>query len=309
MQTDTDPDGVSRAAPTNHDHPVANRELLDDERLATIVSTLGDLPVLPDITLRALRLAEDPEWDLKELAGTIGRDQGLAAEFLRLANSAFFGGTGTISTLDRAICRVGNTRVQSILLATVLEGFHATTQSNFTGTMLWEHALVTATVSRHLATVYRRCAPEEAFMAGLLHDIGRPVMDRTFPAQYAAVVDLVTQGRAPSLLNAERSVFQFDHTEVGFVVATAWAFPRAIAETILHHHAPAEAVDNRGLCATVSLANSLCLRAQLGPDLPPPDPDLAMLPSVEILVLNRAELDVLSEELPHLMAQARSVSL
>jgi hypothetical protein len=151
MQTDTDPDGVSRAAPTNHDHPVANRELLDDERLATIVSTLGDLPVLPDITLRALRLAEDPEWDLKELTGTIGRDQGLAAEFLRLANSAFFGGTGTISTLDRAICRVGNTRVQSILLATVLEGFHATTQSNFTGTMLWEHALVTATVSRHLA--------------------------------------------------------------------------------------------------------------------------------------------------------------
>ena len=309
MQTDTDPDGVSRASPTNHDHPVANRELLDDEHLATIVSTLGDLPVLPDITLRALRLAEDPEWDLKELTGTIGRDQGLAAEFLRLANSAFFGGTGTISTLDHAICRVGNTRVRSILLATVLEGFHATKQSNFKGTLLWEHALVTATVSRHLATVYRRCDPEEAFMAGLLHDIGRPVMDRKFPAQYAEVVNLVMQGHAPSLLSAEQSVFQFDHTDVGFVVAHAWAFPRVIAETIRHHHTPDEAVADPGLCATVSLANSLCLQAELGPDLPPPDQDLATLPSAEILALDHAELDTLSDELPHCVAQARSVSL
>ena len=184
MNTDNDPDGVSRSATTSRDRPVEDRELLDDQRLTGIVSTLGDLPALPDVALRALRQAEDPEWDLKELTGTIGRDQGLAAEFLRLANSAFFGGTGTISTLDHAICRVGNTRVQSILLATVLEGFHATTQSNFKGTELWEHALVAATVSRYLATVYRRCDPEEAFIAGLLHDVGRPVMDREFPEQY-----------------------------------------------------------------------------------------------------------------------------
>ena len=294
-----DEDGGSGAVSLTTD-----QALLDDEHLSAIVATLGDLQALPDIALQALRLAEDPAWDLHALTQTIGRDQGLAAGFLRLANSPFFGARGTISTLDQAICRAGNTRVQSVLLAAALDQFHATTESNFPGTVLWDHARATATVSQHLTTVCARADPEEAFMAGLLHDIGRTVMDQEFPTQYAEVVDLVAQGHTPSLRSAERCVFQFDHTEVGFVVVTAWAFPRAIAETIRRHHDPAEAEADRGLCATVSLANSLCLHAQGGPERSPPDLDLATLPSAEILALDRAALDDLAHELPHLLDRA-----
>ena len=301
-------DGVAPAVTTDTNPTATDQELLDDDLLTEIASSLGDLPALPDVGLRALRLAENPEWDLQELTQTIGRDQSLAAGFLRLANSPFFGARGTISTLNQAISRVGNTRVRSILLAAALEGFHAASRSNFKGTVLWDHSLATATMSRHLATVYTHPDPEEAFTAGLLHDIGRPVMDHKFPTQYAEVVDLMAQDRAPSLLSAERSVFQFDHTEVGFVVVTEWAFPRAIAETIRRHHDPAEAVADRELCATVSLANSLCLHAQLGPDRSPPDLDLATLPSAEILALDRAKLDTLIDELPDLVDQAQAVS-
>ena len=261
MQTTSDPDGVTSSATMSSDLPVADREPLDDDRLKAIVSTLGDLPVLPDVALSALRQAEDPDWNLRELAQTIGRDQSLAAGFLRFANAPYFGSRGAISTLDRAISRVGNARVRSVLLAAVLEGFHAPAKSNFQGTVLWEHAQATSAVSRHIAAAYKHCDPEEAFMAGLLHDIGRPVMDQEFPAQYAEVVDLLRQGHAPSLRSAEQSVFEFDHTDVGFILVTEWAFPTAIAETIHLHHTPAEAVANPGLCATVSLANSLCLHA------------------------------------------------
>ena len=119
----------------------------------------------------------------------------------------------------------------------------------------------------------------------------------------------MTQSRAPSLLNAEQSVFQFDHTEVGFVVATAWAFPPAIVEAIRHHHAPGKATVDRGLCATVSLANSLCLHAELGPDPPPPDLDLTTRPSAEILAVGPDELNDVLQELPHLVAHAWSVRL
>ena len=269
----------------------------------------NDLPTLPDVALRAIRLAADPDWDLHQLSTTIGRDQGLAARFLRLANAALFGARGSVTTLDMAIVRVGITRVRSVVLAAALEAFHETKRSNFTGTVLWEHALGTACISQHLATTHRRCLPDEAFMAGLLHDIGRTLLDQLFPTEYARVLTLVENGVAPSLLRAEQQVLPFDHTELGFEAADAWEFPAAIAETIRHHHAPAEAVADPGLCATVSLANSLCLHAQLGPDLPPPDQDLATLPSAEILALDGAELDTLLHKVPRLIGQVWSVRL
>ena len=159
------------------------RTPLGEDQLRELVASLGDLPSLPDIALRAMRLAEDPDWDLKKLEQTIRRDQGLAARFLRLANSAFFGARCTITTLDRAINLVGITRVQSVLLAAGLEGLHQSKKSNFKGRILWEHALAVACMSQYLAKQSGIGDPEEAFMAGLLHDIGRPIMDDVFPRQ------------------------------------------------------------------------------------------------------------------------------
>lgn len=95
--------------------------------------------------------------------------------------------------------------------------------------MLREHALATGYVSQYLATKHRHCDPEEAFMAGLLHDIGRPVMDHVFKAQYAEVIEMVASGGGASFLSAEQRVFRFDHTDVGFVVVTAWDFPPAFS--------------------------------------------------------------------------------
>ena len=203
-------------------HPA---EPLSGERLKEISDTLGDLPALPDVALRAMRLAESPEWDLRELDVTIRRDQALAARFLRLANSTFFGARSKISTLDRAINMVGITRVRSVLLAAALEGLHEGKRSNFKGKILWDHALAAGCISQHLALAHSRSDSEEAFMAGLLHDIGRPILDQMLGDQYAEVITLVKNGVAASLLSAEQRVFGFDHTDIGFVAVTAWAFP------------------------------------------------------------------------------------
>ena len=166
---ETAPESPVAAPPEDDLLPV--REPLSDERLAEIASTLGDLPGLPDVALRAMRLAEDPDWDLAKLDRTIKLDQTLTARFLRLANSVFFGARYSITTLDRAINLVGITRVRSVLLAAALEGLHETKKSNFKGKMLWDHALAAGCISQHLATKHRRCDAEEAFMAGLLHDV------------------------------------------------------------------------------------------------------------------------------------------
>lgn len=278
---------------------------LSDERLREITATLGDLPVLPEVALQAMRLADNPDWDLKKLDVTIRRDQALAARFLRLANSAFFGARCSVTTLDRAINLVGITRVRSVLLASALEGLHESRKSNFKGKVLWEHALATGCVSQHLATKHRLCDPEEAFMAGLLHDIGRPVMDHVFKPQYAEVIEMVATGVAASFLSAEQRVFRFDHTDVGFVVVTAWDFPSAIAEAIRFHHDPTMAEVQPPLCATISLANSMCAKAELGPDVQP-DLDLTTLPSAEILQL-QTQVDGLMEQVPGVVEKANAL--
>ena len=273
-----------------------------DDHLRDLVASLGDLPTLPDIALRAMRLAEDPDWDLKKLERTIRQDQGLAARFLRLANSAFFGARSTITTLDRAINLVGITRVQSVLLAAGLEGLHQNKKSNFKGKILWEHALAVGCASQHLAKKARQCDPEEAFMAGLLHDIGRPIMDDVFHDKYGEVIALVRDGAAASFLSAEQRTFKFDHTDVGYVVVSAWGFPSQIGEAIRFHHDPTMAENAVGLCATVSLANSMCVKLAIGPD-EQADLDLEALPSTALLGLE-GRADGLFEQLPQLIAQA-----
>ena len=139
-------------------------------------------------------------------------------------------------------------------------------------------------------------------MAGLLHDIGRPILDQMLGDQYAQVIALVKDGVAASLLSAEQRVFGFDHTDIGFVAVTGWGFPPAIAEAIRFHHDPTMAEADRPLCATVSLANSMCAKAELGPDRQP-DVELATLPSTEILGL-ATTVGELWEQVPRLVQQA-----
>ena len=283
--------------------PSPGRQPLSDDQRKAIAAALDDLAVRSAVALRAMRQTDDPEWNLQTLNATIRNDQGLAARFLRLANSAFFGVRCTITTLDRAINLVGIKRVRSVLLTAALEGLHDTKTSNFTGTVLWDHALATGCVSQFLAEGQRRCDPDEAFIAGLLHDIGRPVMDQLFSARYAEVVELANGDDAASWLAAEHRVFRFDHTDVGFVVATEWGFPPALAEVARCHHDPTVADTDPTLCATVSLANSMCAKAALGPDQQP-TLDLTALPSAEMLDLD-ARVEAVMEQVPNVVEQAR----
>ena len=279
------------------------RRPLSDEELREIAETLGDLPALPDVVLRAIRQAQNPDWECSTLVHTIQQDQALTARTLRLANSAFFGARSTVSTLDRAINLVGIARMRSVLLAAALEGFHETRTSNFGGKVLWKHALATACVSQYLAETHGRGDSDEAFIAGLLHDIGRPVMDQVLGERYAKAIDLLKNGEAASLLSAEQRVFRFDHTDIGFIVVRAWGFPPAMAETIRFHHDPTMARRDPLLCATVSLANSMCAKAELGPHQEP-DLDLTVLPSTRMLELDACEVDRLWAQVSDVVRQS-----
>ena len=309
MLKDTTRALAALSAPVKTPHDEATEDVaarhLDGDRLAQIL-TLGDLPALPAITMQALSLSDGDDWKLSEIEKKIQEDHALAARFLRLANSAYYGARRTIATLDRAICLIGIGKVRSVLLAVSVEGLHEHKRTNFKGQVLWQHALAVAVIAEHVAQEQEGHRPEEAFMAGLLHDIGRPVMDHVFPDMYRGVVDLVDTGGAESYVLAERQVFGFDHAEVGFVVATAWGFPPPITDAIRLHHGPLAGSD-QSLRATVSLADSLSHKVGLAPhQSQDSDLDLETLPSMTIVGLDMAVANELMEQVPNLVSQILS---
>lgn len=260
--------------------------------MTRIAQEVSDLPPLPQVAMQALKLAEKEDWNIVELENEILRDSALAVRLLRLANSPYFGARCEVTTVSRALNLIGNSKTRSVLMAAAVEGLHENTRSNFPGKVLWEHALATASLSQQFATLCDSGNPEDAFVAGLLHDIGRPVMDSIFPDEYRRVIGLVEAGNTDTFRSAEQQVFGFDHTDVGFLVASHWNLPPVIGGVIRFHHNLAQASADRTLCATVSLANSACVKNGIGVENMP-DLDLASLLSTEVLGLDESKLEQL----------------
>ena len=269
-----------------------------------IAAAIGDLPALPDIALRVLRLTDGEDWSGADLAEEICRDPGLTARFLRAANSAHYGVRRTIGSPNQALTMLGSKKVRTTLLAASVEGLLQADRSNFEDRALWRRAFATACVSEQLATATESCNPEDAYIAGLLHDIGRSLMDERFTDRYGRVVGRVSES-GESFSSAETEVFGFTHTEVGFLVTSAWGLPDPLTETIRWHHHPGAAVSDVRLCATVSMANDWCVKNGVGPKTES-DLEIADLAGAKILGWDAARVDELTDGLMPIVERALS---
>ena len=295
MDRNDGPNACGVETPVETAVPALSGHASDGTPSDAILAAIGDLPALPDIALRVLRIAEGDDWDVTDLADEICRDPALTARFLRVANSAHYGARRTITSPSQALTMLGSKKVRTTVLASSVEELLQAERSNFEDRALWRHAFATACVSEHLAIAEQLCSSEYAYIAGLLHDIGRSLMDQRFTDRYAEVVDRVTES-GTSFQSAESEVFGFDHTEVGFLVARAWSLPDQLADTIWRHHDPGAALSDRRLCATVSVANDWCVKHGVGPKTQS-DCEMAKLLGVQILGWNAARIDELTEGL------------
>jgi putative nucleotidyltransferase with HDIG domain len=250
------------------------------EETRRLVQRIVELPTLPIIVPQVLQLVEDQRSSAGDLARVIGSDQALASRVLRLANSAFYGFRREIVTINHAVVLLGFDTVKSIVLAaTVFETLSdGNVVSGFDRPQFWLHVGSTAAAARHLAKALRVADPEAAFVGGLLHDVGKVVLDRFFYRRYAEAARLAME--TPCLIReAELSLFNVNHAEVGRWLAERWRFPAAIVEPMAFHHRPAGAApDYRGLTAVVHLADILTRNAGMGSGgdrlVPLPDPDV-----------------------------------
>lgn len=205
--------------------------------LAIRVARTPGLGMLPQVTSQVLRLVDNPNASPRQIGVLIERDAGLASKLLRSANSAYYGAPGKIKTVTQAISVMGLSAVRSIVMGQAYQQMSSVrgASKRFDRLVFWQHSLATASAARVLAKLKGWRDPEEAFLAGLLHDSGRLVMDKFLPNEFDQILSIALE-RAIPLLDAEREVLGYTHVEVGELLGAEWNLPESIREAIRCHH-------------------------------------------------------------------------
>jgi putative nucleotidyltransferase with HDIG domain len=229
-----------------------------------LIANLGDLPPLPQVASQVLRLATDPDSTTEELQRVITTDQALTAQILKIANSAMFGMVREVKTLTQAIMTLGFSTIKSVVIASSAKNLYNRGGTGLQERLLWEHALVTALAARGFARAFRSPRMEEAFLGGLMHDIGKSVMGLKFPERYGALLRNIYNGGGEDL-ESELDLFGFDHAMVGEALLHSWNLARSLENTVRWHHDPSHSpAEDRALTAFVALGNQMALDRKVG---------------------------------------------
>lgn len=220
-----------------------------------VAAGIDTLPSLPTAVVELMTTIDRDDVDTDAIARKIAQDQGLSARILRVANSPFYGQSKRVATIGDAVVVLGLRAVRTMATAAAVTGaIRLDPASGFDLQVFWKHSIGTALLARAIAG-QRRGNPDEAFTAGLLHDIGRVALVQCFP-RHAAEVARVRNELDCHTLDAERAVIGVDHALIGELLALRWRFPQPLAEAIGYHHAPPENAGS-GLSCALHVADAL----------------------------------------------------
>ncbi len=219
------------------------------------MESLSDLRPFPTAATRLLAACDDPNANSRTIAEIIQCDPGMSLKLLRVSNSSMYGFSGEIRSVEHATVVLGFRAVKDLSLSlAAADMFAQGSTAQQEREALWQHSLGCASLARILASQSNDVSPEEAFLAGVVHDVGKLIYYDVYPDVYAALTcDLPPQ----AIVTAENESFGVAHTEIGRRCADEWGLPGEIAEVINWHHAPDNAEFSHELVELVSTANIL----------------------------------------------------
>lgn len=200
------------------------------------VTRISELPTLPVIVVRILELASDPDTSAINLSEVIATDQTLAARLLRLANSAYVAPVEPVTTLTQAVVILGFSEVRNLTLATRAFDAFPLGSSEYDREQLWRHSIATAMAAERISKT-TKTSTEHAYIAGLVHDIGKVTLDALFPNAFRQAVKHARQEHK-HLWEGERDALGIHHGEVGGVLAEHWNLPNTVRTAVHYHHEP-----------------------------------------------------------------------
>jgi len=221
-----------------------------------------DIPTLPVIYQELFKMMQDPNVAVPQIAEIITQDQSLSAKILHLVNSAFYGYSKEIKTISRAVVILGFRAVRSAALAiSVFEYFEDEESAQIDMTMFWKHSIAVATICKVLADAARINQQEEAFIVGLLHDVGKLIEKRHFPEDFSEVITVAREQHL-TWIDTEKALFQVNHATIGKVVFRSWDFPPSVVDAVQFHHSPGTSSKFPQLAALVHIGDFIS--AELG---------------------------------------------
>jgi len=218
------------------------------------------LPSLPAVAMRVLELTKDENVDFNALAQTIENDQALASKILRTVNSSYYGLARRCASIKQAMVYLGINAVKTLALGfSLAESIDGGEDEVVTFDYLtyWRRGLYAAVGARFIAEQHHRCDPDEAFLAGLVQDLGMVGMYRVIGDEYLVAIDL-TNGDHRTLPTIEQRSFEICHTVVGAAIGETWKLPDNILSCMRHGHHPDDAeAEHAPIVRTVALANAV----------------------------------------------------
>jgi HD-like signal output (HDOD) protein len=244
---------------------VLNQDRPDATRIRRVTESIIGLPTLPTVVSKMIDLVDSPRTSAVVLSRLIGSDQSLTAKILKLANSAYYGFSREIPTVNLAIVVLGfNTVKEMGLSLSVFDVFKKTPSSgSFDVRLFWEHSVGCGVAARMLVRMYRPRLAGEAFVAGLLHDIGKVILKQYFDREFGEIIALQREGHR-SLEQAEEATLGTTHAQIGAWLAEKWNLPELISECLLHHHDPWEGNIDPGFIACICLGDHICHLSRKG---------------------------------------------
>ncbi|MBI5636791.1 MAG: HDOD domain-containing protein [Nitrospinae bacterium] len=239
---------------------------VDKSRRRITIQNIQDLPTLSAVITKMVEMLDGQDASPKELANLIEQDQSILSAILKLVNSAFYGFPRKITSVHQAVVILGFGTVKSIALGTSI--FKTKPRGGkkevFDRNALWIHSLGVATASKLIAQKIGHGDADEAFVAGLLHDVGKVVFDTQFSAEFREVAEKA-EDKNILILEAEREVLGLDHAEAGQILLFKWQLPLPVVNAVGFHHdlekAPAT---YQRLAAIVHLADVICRKLKIG---------------------------------------------
>jgi HD-like signal output (HDOD) protein len=238
------------------------------EQLKDRIRHMANLPTLPQVASYLMQTVNDPHTSINDVALVVAQDLSLSAKILRLANSAFYGIPRTITNINNAVIILGLKVINTMVLSlTVFDMFNDNPKSTslFDRKSFWLHSLCCGLIAKFLTLKIRKFIlfdPEEAFCAGLLHDIGKVVMEQYLHEDFHVALKYAKQNKLP-VVEAEEKILGYTHNDVAEWLTTSWGLPSEILMPIIYHHNPDKAPECEDIVSLCHISDQLCYKTQI----------------------------------------------
>jgi putative nucleotidyltransferase with HDIG domain len=235
------------------------------EQIKQQILSIGDLPTLPHVALEVSRLANAPTSGMSDLVRIIHNDPALTTKVLKIANSAFYGMPKRIESLNMALVVLGMKEINHLVTSIcIFKAFPVVPGSpTFDRERFWEHSAGCGEIAKVIAHKLSIRVHGVEFTAGLLHDIGKIILDQYFHDDFLEALERSHAENVPMVV-AEERVLGVSHTHIGAWLSQTWNLPANLVDAIIYHHDPMDSKDHNTLCSLIHISNTFCKELGIG---------------------------------------------